>query len=444
MEDIINRYKTDEFDIYIEYTTKNKSSLKYKDTYYTDSENYSVDQFDENVSVIFLNKFIPKSWKGLLATIDTILAIDGIIVVNYKLEYEEIAEFEKLNYILKHSKDGIYVFAKVTSRHDMINYNYLLHVRDNIYREHSQKVLNIILSSFDNIIININNLSKLELSNNSIIRDITIYTKNSIEHVQLGMNRVKEQAKLNGEIKITAKRVSQNKVFISCQKLGLNIEVYNLFYDFDKLFQESNRIPIMLEHVYSDLAFLTTKDYESDKQKSKYFESVYFGKKLERKTSTSGNYKPSIPFSGTIIGLHKYGFKIGPIEVITTTDQRKTFSRDRYNIAQYSSDFLLRGSYYDVYDLKEKRNVYRIYYVPDRAIHLDDYNLTMKYLTCSLILDRPVIKDLELLKSAAATIVSENCDKIPNFEHVGKYVSDQYKYEKQVWADRKWLYNITI
>lgn len=385
-----------------------------------------------------------------------VLKIKGILVLNTRDQYiiseAELVGFRYLG-AFNNSRDGILsVLIKMSSSLDNINFDYLVYTRDNHYRDISQKIISKIIDGFENVIVDINQLNKYEITDISIIKSITIYTKNSIENVKSVMIKIKDEVTEIMGIDITAKRISQNKVHIFSPLLGLNIYIYNLFYDFDKIFEKKDIMikAIMLEHSYHEFAFLNSLDMDQEYKKIEYLENEIFDevKPLEPRLSKITLPKDFPHNECIIIGFHKYGFKIGPIEIIYIGDKKKLRlileKKENYSLTDLNGDFQLRGPFVDVYDTQLKRMVYRIYMVNSRCIPYENYTLSMKYLMANFFLDRRLIKDIELIKRACAGIIKYYKNTADNFKCIGKDISDQYKFEIQIWEQPKWLFKITI
>ena len=317
-----------------------------------------------------------------------------------------------------------------------------------------------ILSGFVNIIVDINSLNKLELSNVSIIRRVTLYTKDSIENVKGILLKIKDTfAKEERLIEITAKRVSQNKVLIFCPTVGFEIHIYNLFFDFENLLQVS-KIPIMLEYSYHNFAFLQASDMDQEWNKIKFLEHQFFQEpeKKSRLSRRGSQWRPATPEfirksrnpdEFLLIGLHRFGFEIGPQEwiYVGSGDIRNFFGdKKRYNLVTYKGDFRLRGPFYEVYDLKEGRTVFRIYQVGNRCIPKNNYTLFMKFMMANFFLPRPIIRNLDVIQEACRIILGdpEVIRTAGDFECIGMEVSDQYRFEMQIWEQPKWLFKIKI
>lgn len=393
----------------------------------------------------------------LLKEFYRVISVLGALIILEKKDSPSISEAELIGfrYVGQSFNNGVFItiLIKTSSALDKINYDYLVFTRDQYYRDISQQLVSKIISGFDNIIVDINLMNKLELTEVSIIKTITIYTKNSIENVRMIMLKIKEELSEIRGIDVTAKRISQNKVHIFSPLVGLNIFIYNLFHDFDKLFSKKDSInkEIMLEHSYHQFAFLNTLDMNEEWNKIKYLEEDIFSDiipLLPRKyTPTLSKVFPR-QYS-MIIGLHKFGYEIGPIEVIYIGDQKKLKndieSVKQYSLSIFNGDFLLRGPYMDIYDMTQKRVVYRVYMVNGRCIPYENYTLSMKYLMSNFILDRPLTKNLDILKRACAGIIKYHASNTAgDFKCMGDDVSDQYKYEVQIWEQPKWLFKITI
>ncbi len=413
---------------------------------------------DETIDLIIADRELNKSanMTHIIKEFHRVLKVLGIVVaVEFSDQSVFLTLFEDGGFRHLHSEKlnestFLSVFTKTTSNLDKINFETLIFGRDQYYRDISQRLISKIISGFEfgapPLIVDINGLNKLELTNVSIIRSITLFTKDSIENTKSILLKIKDEFKEIEEAKgiiITAKRVSQNRVLIFCPTIGFEIHIFNLFFDFDQVnSNKENKIPLMLEYSYHNLSYLLPADYEAEMAKVHYLEGLFF-EGIEPLKSNS-TYKPKIFINGIVIGLHRYGYEIGPIEIITTEDQKGKFPKDRYNLIFYKGDHILRGPFYEVYDLKVKRNIYRVYPIQDKCIPTDSYFISMKFLMCNFFLSRPVIKNLDLLMRACAGIVMLEGEKIPILRCIGTDLSDQYKFEVQIWEQPKWLFKIII
>lgn len=438
MDNILNKYKID---------AKVTKDPEFYEDRQLNMENGSTSLIED--TTIFSERINPHA---VLAEYFRILVKNGNLLISERTENKgnlsSLAAEVGFQYVesVDHDAESIMVFMKPVQDGDNVNYEYLQYIRDKHFRDQSQRLISEIIKGFENIIVDINGLNKIEMTAVSIIKSITLYTKNSIENVKQALLRLKSD---DGKIEILAKRISQNKVMISCPMIGFEITIYNIFKDFDHLYGMKNRIPLMLEHSYHTMAYLETKELEREYKKIKFLEGQFF---TEKPVQPKFNYIPRLPmfFRDTnnmiIIGLHKYGFKIGPMEIIYTGNENipSMFNKGKYNVNVYEGDRKLRGPFYSAYNYKSREVEFRIYAINNRCIPTDNYTVTMKFLMNYFIFPRPEFGDMKLLKGICAHIILEYSDTVVNYNCLGIDQSDQYRYEVQVWRERKWLFKITI